>query len=102
MLLRAIMLGMNHSINICYIDTKQNWFDFNNRSYFIDEEAVCQVMEKDQRIKNTVELIYYEGNPLPDRSKLTVEDTAFQHLLELTSRSVNNPAKSFWAWIRGR
>jgi hypothetical protein len=96
MLFRAVIYSTDHSINIIYPAQKGNWFAFRGRSYRKDRNAVCQVINKNNTIKGTVEALYVEGYPLPRRSTLDVLDVTREHLRELLSEATNKPQKSFW------
>lgn len=96
---RAVIYSIDTSINILWFkhkDLGQNWFTFNRRSYRLDREAVCQVLNKGNTIKGTVESLYVEGNPVPLRSELNSEDVYIEKYEEINSESVNNPQRSFW------
>ena len=100
MLFRAILLKLDHSIKNFYLETGSNWFDANQRSYFKDSEAVCQVMTEGNQIRDIVEIILVEGNPLPIRSSLDVADVTVQHVKELISKESNRPGKTFLDILR--
>lgn len=102
MLFRAVLLKLDHSIKLYWLETGSNWFDANSRSYYKDGEAVCQVMEDGEQIRDIVEAIYVEGNPRPIRSRLDVAELTLSHLKELISKETNRPARSFWDIILRR
>ena len=92
---RAIIYNIEHGITILFPSSKGNWFSFNGRSYRKDRKAVCQVMNKGNQIKSTVEAIYIEGNPLPLRSHLDAKTVTLEHIHDKFSEAANLPAKSF-------
>jgi hypothetical protein len=100
MLFRAVMVGLNHSIKPMLINTAENWFDYNGRSYFKDTDAVFQVVEEGDEIKNIVEAIYLETNPLPFRSKLDAGEVTLTHFEYLISKEANKPALGFWESLK--
>jgi len=105
MLFRAVFYGVDRSISLEWVNTdilEGYWFKHKKRSYRLDREAICQVMEKGNRIKGTVEALYIEGFPLPLRSNLNVKTVTQEHLKETMSKAGNKPVKSFWDRIRGR
>ena len=89
------MLGLDHSITPVLLNTKDNWFDFKGRSYYKDSEAVNQVMEEGDEVKDIVEAIYVETNPLPLGSVLNVKDLTVTHFESLISKESNRPGKGF-------
>jgi hypothetical protein len=93
MLFRAVIYGIDHRINILWINPNSNWFTCNNRSYRIDRKAVCQVVEKGGSLKGIVELLYVEGDPVPIGSDLDVKKITIEHLKERISESTNQPEK---------
>jgi hypothetical protein len=95
MLFRAVIYSIDNLISIIYVNTQGNWFNFRGRSYRKDREAVCQVLQKDHRIKGLVESLYIEGNPVPIRSILDVKTITKEHLDEIISKASNKPAKKF-------
>ena len=102
MLFRAVIYSIDHSINLVWVNVKGNWFNFRGRSYRKDRSAICQVMQKGNRIKNIVEAIYIEGDPIPLRSKLEVKKVTKDHWDALIAEAGNKPSKGFWAQLLGR
>jgi hypothetical protein len=100
-LFRAVVYSIDHSISIVWVNAKGNWFSFRGRSYRKDRDAVCQVMEKGNRIKGIVESLYIEGNPLPLGSKLDVKTVTQEHLDEIIDEAGNKPVKSFLDTLKG-
>ena len=71
---RAKIYSNLKGILTCFPNDKGNFFNFNGRSYRKDRKAAAQVIEKGKRVKNLVESIYIEGNPIPLHSTLKIED----------------------------
>jgi hypothetical protein len=83
------MHTIDHKIKSIYPKDGGNWFNFNGRSYRKDTEAVKTVSEKDHQVRELVELIYVEGDPIPRGSKLNVIEVSNEHLDEIVSKSAN-------------
>jgi len=96
MVFRAVIYSVDHTIHIVYPKISGNWFDFNGRSYRVDRNAVRQVLNKGLKIRNFVESIYFEGNPIPKFSKMKKEKV-LQELWDLmVAKTGNKPTKGFW------
>lgn len=102
MLFKAVFYGIDHRISLQWVDTNKvrNWFNHENRSYFIDRDAICQVVEKGSALKGIVECLYIEGNPVPLRSKADPYEITIAHRKELQSKATNKPKKGFWIFGR--
>ena len=89
---RAKIYSNLKGIETCYPNGKSNWFNFNGRSYRKDRKATAQVLEKGNRIKNLVESIYIEGNPIPLHSTLKLEEITQEHWDEKLAEAGNKPS----------
>jgi hypothetical protein len=100
--LRAVIYGSDRLINIVFPNINKEWFYHNHRAYFIDPKAVCQVTNEKSTVRNMVELLYEEGNPIPRRSQLTVDVLTTNHIDSVIAEAGSKPVKGFWDIIRGR
>lgn len=97
-----IVMYVGRFPRIFYIKPETKWFTYKKGSYRVDPEAICQVLNKGDRIKGTVELLYNEGYPLPLRSKLDPRKVTLEHAQEIRSTVFNQPKKGFFDLILRR
>ena len=100
---RAIIYSLGHVPHCIYLkDSVGNWFNWNGGAYRRDRKAVAQVMRKGGKIKNLVESLYVEGNPIPLFSDLKIETVTAEHWDQKFALAGNRPqAAGFWARLRG-
>jgi hypothetical protein len=88
---RAKIYSNIKGIQTCFPNDKGFWFNFNGRSYRKDRKAMAQVIEKGKRVKNLVESIYIEANPIPLHSNLKLEEVTQEHWDEKLAEAGNKP-----------
>ena len=101
---RAIIYSLDHTPNYIYLnDSVGNWFNFNGGAYRRDRKAVAQVVTKGNKIKNLVESLYVEGNPIPLFSDLKIEVVTEEHWDQKFALAGNRPVGSgFFARLMGK
>ena len=101
---RAIIFSLDHTPNYIYLnDSVGDWFTWNKGAYRRDRKAVAQVVTKGKQIKNLVESLYVEGNPIPLFSDLKIEVVTKEHRDQIYSKARNKPADSgFFARLMGK
>lgn len=99
---RAVIYNQDKSISLIFPKFFGNWFFYRKGAYYLDLNAVCQVLDKGAKIKALREAVYIEGNPIPIRSNVNIEDISKENFQSKVDTAQNKPAVSFWDKLRGK
>lgn len=77
------------------VDASNTGFIFKNGAYVIDHQLIARIEREDGVLEEEAELIYHEGDPLPDGSKLPRGEALVELVVNEITDSLTDVSDSF-------